>query len=890
VQSKPRPAWLTRAQRAGLRNRSGSAPECEHEELKIFVHAAAKGRRCEDRGAAWRLRWCARRNPRRREVSASRSPLAHTRARRPHTAERRADWEKRREGLAKLRELADGQASAEWVAERVGSLVPYLVDMLKELRSALLLDCCSTISQLMQRLKEEPHFLRELPKLFVEVMNLPSSNAVIFAAGNQTLQTVIDCTTNSRLMGVVEEACANRHNHRQRARGIDCALRMLLRWPVAKLRRHELALEGALRAGCKDANAHVRASARRGAAAMVLLLPKAGQRLLDEVEPGTADLVMAEVEWVEQQRQSCTFGVGDGAAPVHTEETISAPQLPEGFDPKRVDFRPPGGGPTEDEDRAKRKESSGVTSFQMRQLVKGLPVYLRNILAMAGSRLKTEFEQFDTNGDGVVDPDEMRTGLNGMNLGLSPQDIEAIINVVNVHDDGAVDYAEFAMLFGKRDIPIPNKDGGFIPTSAARPYEFTQVDQPVLQSYHAPEWLSVDEERKMKGRGRPEKVIRHGGHRETLFGDGKPTMAQKPRQGPEAPRKSQNRVRGTDGAGSLAISSGAVEPTPPQALPPSSGRRGGRLLTGTGTATGTGAGTEQPNDGATGTDGRLALLQSVDRTGAARASVSPDRGARDGIPAALAEPPTPKMPMPHMPRYQQQQQQQQHLPMIPIGPPQSGMPFLHPAQQQQQQQQQPPMYGQQPHYGQQLFYPQQAGPQQPQQQYPVQHVQVQQYAPQQQSQVQPPQQVAHGGSHRNYPQQTQPHYGGIVAGPPPPPPSGQYQFALHQPVPTAGSGQQPLAIGHASVHPHAPPGSGSTAAAGGFNETFRSQMSELSGQEQRLQNEIKQMDGKRKVKAGGGGKARKGGAAKRGQAGGMGEPQPGSARFGRRAAAAQPTA
>jgi len=53
------------------------------------------------------------------------------------------------------------------------------------------------------------------------------------------------------------------------------------------------------------------------------------------------------------------------------------------------------------------------------------------------------------------------------------------------------------------DIPIPNsgKDGGFIPTSNARPYEFTQVDQPVIGSYHAPEWLSVDEEKKMRGRG-----------------------------------------------------------------------------------------------------------------------------------------------------------------------------------------------------------------------------------------------------------------------------------------------------------------------------------------------------------------------------------------------------
>lgn len=80
-----------------------------------------------------------------------------------------------------------------------------------------------------------------------------------------------------------------------------------------------------------------------------------------------------------------------------------------------------------------------------------------------------------------------------------------------------------------------------------------------------------------------------------------------------------------------------------------------------------------------------------------------------------------------------------------------------------------------------------------------------------------------------------------------------------------------------------PLGSGPTDAApnGGFNDTFHSQMSELSGQEQRLQNELKQMkvgNGKRKHNS------------KRGvNTGGQQQPsqqqqQQGSARFGRRAA------
>ena len=726
---------------------------------------------------------------------------------------RRSDWEKRQAGLAKLRELVGGHDSTQWVAEHVAPLVPYLIEMLKELRSALLLDCCSTIAQLVHQLHDEPHFLREMPKLFVEVMNLPSSNALIFSAGNQALQAFIDSTTNNRLMGVIEEACANRHNHRQRARGIDCALRMLLQWPANKLRRHELELEGVLRAGCKDANAHVRASARRGAAALVLLVPKAGQRLLNEVEPGTAELVLAEAEWVQSQREHCDHGIGDGAAPIHTEEIISAPRLPEGFDPHRVDFRPPGGGPTEDEDRAIRKERSSVTNFQLRQKVKGLPMHVRNILAQAGPRLKTEFRKFDTNGDGVVDHDEMRTGLNGMQLGLSAADIEGIINIVSVYDDGAIDYAEFSMLFGKRDLPLPTKDGGAIVTNAGRPYEFTQVDQPVLKSYHGPEWLSVDEERKIKGGGRPEAVIRHGGHRETLFGEGKPTVGPRKQGAAKAPRKSQHRVRGTEGAGSLAISSGQFDPTPPTALPPSSGRRAGGLLAAAG-------------------DSRLSLLHSVGRS-TSRTSRSPEHGsAADGT---VAEPPTPKMPMPQMPRHQMQPRQP--ATMMP-----HGQQAIYPH---------PPYYGQNPAHGQQPYQqlpPQQWPPQQWPPQHAVQQVQVQQFMPQQQAPLQ--------------------HYGQQHG-----PPAQQHHYHNHQ---------QQGARQYAPMQP-APP------SAPNFNDTFHSQMSELSGQEQRLQNELKQMgagNSKQQQQKQKQQRKPKGGRQPLPQQ----QQQQGSARFGRRAAAAPPAA
>ena len=60
------------------------------------------------------------------------------------------DWAARAQGLAQLREFAETH-EPELVADAVGILIPQLADMLKELRSALLGDCCDTIAALVQR-------------------------------------------------------------------------------------------------------------------------------------------------------------------------------------------------------------------------------------------------------------------------------------------------------------------------------------------------------------------------------------------------------------------------------------------------------------------------------------------------------------------------------------------------------------------------------------------------------------------------------------------------------------------------------------------------------------------------------------------------------------------
>eukprot|EP01047_Picozoa_sp_COSAG01_P002480 COSAG01_NODE_66_length_29241_cov_17.772768_15_plen_433_part_00 len=366
------------------------------------------------------------------------------------------DWQRRRDGLARLRQLAASEPGP-WLAAGAERCLAPLLAMLHELRSALLGDVCATISALVVALADEPTFNKILPKLFEGALLTPTRDKMMFVAGNGTLRTVIACSTHSRappppvpaplhapapsprrlaararacvhgcvgvnprrlpwlrvilalppaavveLMGRIEEACTNRHNYRMRARGFDCTLQMLLTWPERKLGRHRLNLARVLHAGCSDANAHVRACARRGTMAMALRLPVHGGRLRGELDRATDALVGEEEAWVQRQlTEGCSFGVGDGSAP-ESHEVISAP-VP-GPDPERQDFTI-GAGPGEE-----TRVRTPRTGFEMRQIVKSLSTEIRSVLASAAYTIEEAFREFDADGNGTLDPGELRQG------------------------------------------------------------------------------------------------------------------------------------------------------------------------------------------------------------------------------------------------------------------------------------------------------------------------------------------------------------------------------------------------------------------------------------------------------------------------------------------------
>ena len=69
-------------------------------------------------------------------------------------------------------------------------------------------------------------------------------------------------------------------------------------------------------------------------------------------------------------------------------------------------------------------------------------------------RLQDAFERFDTNGDGEISEEEFRAGARGLDSGLSLQQIEDLLAVLEKTESGGVDYTEFSELFGE----VQNKE------------------------------------------------------------------------------------------------------------------------------------------------------------------------------------------------------------------------------------------------------------------------------------------------------------------------------------------------------------------------------------------------------------------------------------------------
>ena len=65
----------------------------------------------------------------------------------------------------------------------------------------------------------------------------------------------------------------------------------------------------------------------------------------------------------------------------------------------------------------------------------------------SGINLKEAFDVFDLNRDGFISHEEFKKVFNDMKLGLTPYEIESIIQYVDTSRDGRVSITEFITIF-----------------------------------------------------------------------------------------------------------------------------------------------------------------------------------------------------------------------------------------------------------------------------------------------------------------------------------------------------------------------------------------------------------------------------------------------------------
>jgi Ca2+-binding EF-hand superfamily protein len=87
--------------------------------------------------------------------------------------------------------------------------------------------------------------------------------------------------------------------------------------------------------------------------------------------------------------------------------------------------------------------SSFRRAAKARALARDVTLEVQSKLRHHQAKLLTIFSSFDTNGDGVLSLDELRSGLRQLGIHLSTEELRRLMEVIDKDGDAQIDYQEF---------------------------------------------------------------------------------------------------------------------------------------------------------------------------------------------------------------------------------------------------------------------------------------------------------------------------------------------------------------------------------------------------------------------------------------------------------------